>query len=196
MANTIKMKAPAGVFSYTTQRGTVVTPDLNTGLCDMDQQDVDNAITAGFTPARMIFLNVAGTGNGADTTEDVLATFSLPKNTLGSLARGIRVCAYFHCAANADNKTMRLYFGANSIATPTAATNNKNAYLELDVYFSSAGHQQVLGNGVVDVTPVTPTFVAGTDDETTALTIKATGQAGTGNANDIVCEAMTVELIP
>lgn len=145
---------------------------------------------------QVVNFNVAGAGNGADTTEDVLATYSLPANTLKAAGgRYLRIRAWFKCAANADNKTMRLYFGSEVIATPTAATNGKNAFLELNVFRTGASAQVVTGMGVVDTTPVTPLSITGTETDTAAIVIKATGQAGTGNANDIVCSAFTVELI-
>lgn len=143
----------------------------------------------------VIYISTTSTGNGADTTEDTLATFSLPANTLLNTGEALRIRAFGTCAANGDNKTMKLYFGASVVATPTAATNNKNWELELIVVKSGANTQAVLGRGLVDTTPVTPYFNAGADTDTAAITIKCTGQAGTGNANDIVLKGFIVEQI-
>lgn len=138
-------------------------------------------------------LNLTSTGNGADTTEDTLATYSLPANTLGTTMRGLKIRAWGTCAANADNKTMKLYFGSEVIATPTAATNAKNWWLEMEVYHSGANAQVVVGRGIVDTTSVTPLVTTGTESESAAIVIKVTGQAGTGNANDIVIKAFVIE---
>lgn len=167
-----------------------------TGITDPNFQ----AGTGGafFNPIGQIYAGVTSTGTTAVTTEEVLQTFALPANSLtantyANKRRGVRVRAWGTTAANANNKTMKLYFGASVITTPTAATNNKNWYLELLVYRNAAGTQVVLGSGQVDTTVVTPYFAAGTDDDTTALTIKCAGTNGTASANDIVCKAMIVD---
>ena len=146
---------------------------------------------------QVLNFNVAQGATGADTTEDVLATYSLPANTLKAAGgRMLRIRAWFKLAANANNKTMKLYFGGQTIATPTAATNAKNAYLELNVFRLGASSQCVVGVGQVDVTPVTPfTNNAATETDTAAIVIKATGQSGTGTASDVICTAMVVEMI-
>lgn len=141
-------------------------------------------------------LQTTSTGNGADTTEDVLQTYNLPANTFGaSGAKLVRITATGHTAANADNKTVRLYFGSEVIATPTAATNNKGWWLQLEVTRTGASTQRVTGCGQVDTTSVTPLSATGAETETAAITIKCTGQAGTGNANDILCDQMIVEVL-
>jgi hypothetical protein len=124
-------------------------------------------------------------------------TYSLPANTIKDKGgRYLRIIARGRCAANADNKTMKLYFGSSVITTPTAATNNKKWYLELEVFRTGSSTQYVSGSGIVDVTPVSPfTNTASAETDTAAIVIKCTGTNGTAAANDIVCEALTVELI-
>lgn len=153
-------------------------------------------------PEGVLIINTTSTGNGADTTEDTLMTFSLPANVFGaqvpSSGQGfpaLRIKAWGTTAANTDNKTMRLYFGSEVVATPAAATNNKNWSLELVVIRTGASTQVVFGNGLVDVTPVTGYVATGAETETAAITIKLTGQAGTGNANDIVAKGLIVEVL-
>jgi hypothetical protein len=90
---------------------------------------------------------------------------------------------------------MKLYFGSEVITTPTAATNGKNWELELEVYRSGTSTQVVFGNGVVDVTPVTPLVTTGAEAETAAITIKITGTDGTSSANDIVAKGLIVEML-
>lgn len=143
--------------------------------------------------ATLLSLNTTSTGNGADTTEDVLMTYSLPANTLGTTARGLKITAWGNTAANADNKTIKLYFGSEVIASPTAATNNKGWYMYMEVYHTGANAQVAFGYGQVDTTAVTPLITTGAETESSAIVIKVTGTAGTGNANDIVAKAMIVE---
>lgn len=153
------------------------------------------AVTPGANGVLNSQVSAAGAGNTADTNEDVLFTYSLPANTLVNTGKGLRITAWGKTAANADNKTMKLYFGSEVITTPTAATNNKGWWLELDVFRTGASTQQVFGLGQVDTTAVTVYSAAGAETETAAITIKVTGTAGTANANDILCFGMVVETI-
>jgi hypothetical protein len=154
-----------------------------------------NAVNGSFGQAGLLFSYYTATGNGADTTEDTLATFSLPANTFATTGEMLRIRAWGKTAANGDNKTMKLYFGASVVTTPTAATNNKGWFLQLEVIRSGASTQQVFGTGLVDTTAVTPYYNAGADTDTAAIVIKCTGQAGTGNANDILLEGMVIETV-
>lgn len=151
--------------------------------------------TSAFNPEGVLSVNTTSTGNGADTTEDTLLTFSLPAKALSANKKGIKVRAWGTTASNADNKTIKLYFGSEVITTPTAATSGKGWELELEVYRTGSSTQVVFGNGQVDVTPVTPLITTGAETDTATITIKVTGQAGTGNANDIVAKGLIVEML-
>lgn len=161
---------------------------------------INPAIAAGqggstVNPEGVLSVNLTSTGNTADTSEDTLLSYSLPAKTLSAINKGIRIRAWGTTATNADNKTMRLYFGSEVIATATAATSNKGWTLELEVFKNGASTQVVFGKGQVDVTNVTPLVTTGAETDTAAITIKVTGQAGTGNANDIVCKGLIVEML-
>lgn len=132
---------------------------------------------------------------GAGTSEQTLYTYTLPPNTLKTAGQTLHIKCYGVTAANGNNKTMKLYFGTTSVASPTAATNNKGWFMNLDVTRGASGAVQITqGAGQVDTTAVTPAVAAGTDDMTTALTIKCTGTDGSDSAGDIVGKAMTVEI--
>ena len=146
-------------------------------------------------PAGVLSVNLTSTGNTADTTEDTLMTYSLPAKTLSATNKGLKIRAWGNTAANADNKTIKLYFGSEVITTPTAATNNKGWELELEVYKNGASTQVVFGKGIVDTTSVTPLITTGAETDTSAIVIKVTGTAGTGNANDIVAKGLIVEML-
>ena len=134
-------------------------------------------------------------GTGADTTEDTLYTYSLPANALKTPGQTLHVHCWGATGATVNNKTMKLYFGASTITTPTAATNAKGWDMRLDVTRAATGATQVVvGNGSVDVTPITTFNNAGTDDMTAGITIKCTGTNGTAAANDVAGKGMTVEM--
>jgi hypothetical protein len=160
---------------------------------------ISPAIAAGsggstVNPEGVLSVNTTSTGNGADTTEDTLLTYTLPAKTLIG-TKGLKIRAWGNTAANADNKTVKLYFGTNVITTPTAATSGKGWELELEVFRTGTSTQVVFGSGVVDVTPVTPLVTTGAQTDTGAIVIKVTGTAGTANANDIVAKGLIVEML-
>lgn len=151
------------------------------------------ALMASVVPLSVI---TTGLGNGADQTEDVLATYSLPANSFGAKGiQGLYIQAWGHCATNGDTKQMNLYFGTAEMSTPAAATSNKNWYLELTVFRTAASVFTVLGQGDVDLTAVTPfRSIALAATETAAIIIKCTGQDTSANtANAIVCDLMLVQ---
>lgn len=146
-------------------------------------------------PEGVLFVNLTSTGNTADTTEDTLLTYTLPAKTLSATNKGLKIRAWGATAANADNKTMKLYFGSEVITTPTAATSAKGWELELEVYKNGTNTQVVFGKGQVDLTNVTPLVTTGAETDTSTILIKLTGQAGTANANDIVAKGLIVEML-
>lgn len=146
-----------------------------------------------FHPMGVIYTTTATASTAGGTTEQTLGTYSLPANALDVAGRRVRIRASFHFATNGNNKTVKLYFGASVIASAAAATSNKNGWLELNVAKTGASTQTVWGMGQVDTTMITPYLNAGTDTDTAAIVIKATGTDGTDSAGDIVLEDMAVE---
>lgn len=151
--------------------------------------------TSNFEPEGILSVNTTSTGNGADTTEDILMSYSLPAKTLSATGKGLKIRAWGICAANTENKTMKLYFGSEVIATATAATNNKNWFLELEVFKTGASAQVVFGQGQVDTTNVTPYVTTGAETDTAAITIKITGTSGTATASNIIAKGLVVEVM-
>src|SRR6185369_2057528 len=61
--------------------------------------------------ARMINTPVASVGNGADTTEDTLQTFSIPAATLRTVGDRLRIVAGGTYGATTDSKTVKVKIG-------------------------------------------------------------------------------------
>lgn len=146
-----------------------------------------------------LYGNGVVSATGAGTSEQTLYTYTLPANTLANAGDSLRVECSAATAANANNKTLKLYFGASVISTPTAALNAQNVYLTYTVTRgASATAQAFVGNGMSgtgSITPVAVVNTAGTDDMSTALVIKCTGTDATDSAGDISGKMMFVELI-
>lgn len=142
-------------------------------------------------------VDLTSTGNGADQTEDTLIQYSIPANTMGANGvQGFHIRAWGTTAANGDNKTIKLYFGAALISSGVQTINAKNWYLELWIYRSGANTQVVLGEGQMDTTSLTPTVTTATETETAAIITKITGQETTAStASSIVAKALIVEAI-
>lgn len=142
-------------------------------------------------------VSIAGVGNGADTTDDVLFTYSMPANTFNQTAHGVRIRAWGVSAANGQNKTAKIFFGGTTcISTGVVTINAKGWYLEATVLRSGSNTQLSFGGGVSDATQLSINKQAPSETETGAIVIKVTGASGTsGSANDLLGHGMTVEAL-
>lgn len=135
-------------------------------------------------------------GTTAVTTEEDLWTYSLPAGALNADGRGVRIIAWGTFAANANNKTVKVYFGAtnNSSASYTTAPNGTLWKFTVDILRGSATTQ--FGSSLFSAGGLSGTnIMAPTETLSGAVTIKVTGQNGTAVANDIVFRGGYVETI-
>lgn len=131
-------------------------------------------------------------GNGADTSEDQLFTFSLPAGALAVAPNGLSIRAFGTLANNGDSKTVRLYFGSQSYSLGTVTTANVGWKVDMTVFKTGANTQTILCQGMIGATPIALTVIAGTQTDTSPIVVKVTGQAGAANANDIVANLLAV----
>lgn len=145
------------------------------------------------------------TGTIADTNETVLWTYTLPANSLNANGTKIRIRAWGACAANANNKTMRLYFGATVLnLSGTAAFNNNTFQYDAIVIRTGAATQVALavgdtataGAGLAGTNLGNHIQTAPTEDTTAAIVVKVTGQNAVASANDILLKGAVVEFGP
>src|SRR6516164_8172475 len=66
--------------------------------------------------------SAAGVGNGADVTEDVLFTVTLPANCLDIVGRQVLVEAAGQIGALSATKNLKVYFGSTVLANFAATT--------------------------------------------------------------------------
>src|SRR5258708_28269492 len=89
-------------------------------------------------------VSIAGAGNGADTTEDTLFTFTIPANAFDTLGRGVMVSAFGTTGTSAHTKTVRMYFGTGVSFTLAIGTIASSAWnMQLQVYKGSAVNTQI-----------------------------------------------------
>lgn len=143
----------------------------------------------------VLHVNTTQNGTAADTNETDLWTYTLPANTLNADGKAIRITAWGTTGATANNKTIRLKFGAGTPRThgPTAA-NNVGWVITVIVVRTGASTQLSTGTGIFsEVSPGTQVVGSLAEDTATAITIKVTGQNGTAAADDIVFRGAIVE---
>lgn len=147
-----------------------------------------------FGPNGNIFTFFGAAGNGADTTEDILKSFSLPANSLDTTNRCIYIYAWGTYANNTNTKAAKLYFGSTSIAAATG--NNTSWALEMVIGKSAANAQRINSQNITGTTHGGTTTATGSETDTAAITIKVTGQDSTSaTANAIVLNGMFVNFM-
>ena len=162
--------------------------------------DAQAAMKAGDSAGRTItvgghlFTDSTSVGN-VGAGEDDLMTTTLVANSLSADNKMLRVQAWGNLAANANNKHIRFVFGTTKLTLSSAATNDNPWTATVWVIRDGAGSQLMggwigteTGNQVEVVQDITVS-----EDETTALTVKFTGEATT--TNDIKQNFMLVELL-
>ena len=148
-----------------------------------------------------LFTSGVSVGNGADLTEDIIKTFSVPGNTLLNIGDKLHIVAAGAFAASTDAKTARIRFGGISGTILNAASGNAAGQTswtaEAWITITSVGNFAFAGMGVTVGAP-TGGGASGTAalDLTAAQTLAVTGQnATTSTAGSITCTYFQVELI-
>ena len=182
--------------------GIALNATTNAGdLCDVVLMNPDDftLATSGVTikPAGLLSAQASstGVGTGADTTEDTLYTYSMAGSSLVAVGDTIRVTAFGNTAANANNKTIKVYFGASSYTTGAAAANAKPWRITATIVKTGSNTQTITFSGNFNATELAPTTVAATETDTGAIVIKTTGTNGTASASDAVANGQLVEAL-
>jgi hypothetical protein len=175
-------------------------------------QQTGSALTGGARSGGNISVTVtaAGQGNGADTTDDVIATFALAANSLDVAGRQAVITALGKTAANANNKRIKLWWGTTTqtlgvavaggtliadsgVVTTNAGGWNLNA---LVTKYGAAGANTQVGQGAIVVgISHTGTQVPAllTAPENAIINITVTGSSPTtGAANDVLAQMLDV----
>lgn len=141
--------------------------------------------------------NTGSASTTAVTTQEDLMTYSIPANTL-KVGQKVRLTAWGTTAANANTKTVRLWFGANSVIDHSGTWNATPWRFTADIVVLTVGGAATQEYyGVAFPTALVQTVRQGTaaNADNVAITVKCTGQNGTAAAGDIVCQGFTVEIL-
>jgi hypothetical protein len=143
-----------------------------------------------------IFMSTTTVGTDADTVEKDLQSKTVAANTMVATNQGLYIIAWGRFAATATTKHIRLYYGSTVIYDNGVTTyNNLNWMLEGWVYRTGAATQKALGKGLVVSESPGLQITSPTETLSGTVAVRVTGQNGTGNLNDILCDGMRVDYI-
>lgn len=140
-----------------------------------------------------VFASSAGAGNGANTTEDVLLTTSLPPNSLDIVGRELNIQAWGSIAAASATKTARVYFGSTVLASIAATTTQTGVwYVDASIIKTGAGTQTAvvtIDTNISGSLVRAVSILAPTESDVAAIVLRATGQSSVATANLVTCNA-------
>lgn len=130
------------------------------------------------------------TGN-VTTGEDDLHSYTIPANMLNADGQSIEVEAVVACAANGNNKQVKLKYGATTIAdSGVIAQNGGSMVLRARITRTAAATQRALGT-VSASTYVAPLFTTPAETLSGTVVLKLTGE-GT-DTNDLVAKVTSIK---
>lgn len=141
----------------------------------------------------VIYSLSASSGTSSGTSEQTLASYSLPGGALQNVGDRIRISGSFVAAANGNNKTYKVYFGSESISSGTQTNNGTGVPFTMDVSKTGSSTQTVTATMSVGTSLIAPVETWGTETDTAPITIKATGTDGSASAGDIAIMDLKVE---
>ena len=148
-----------------------------------------------------LFVTGALTGNGSDTTEDPLQSFTVPANTLRNNGDQLRITVGGGVIASTDSKVVKVHWNTITGTQVYNTTLNTAAMSRwsciINIVKTGTGTQSFSTVGSVGSSAASGAL-SGTapQNETLALPIVVTGQNSTNpTPNSITCQFMYVEFI-
>lgn len=168
--------------------------------CDENNANCFDAVNATLISDNPIYsqnISFSSAGN-VGVGEDDLISYTIPANTLSS-GKGLRFTAWGEGANNGNAKTVRCYFGAQSLFGDGTllAGSPQDWYVKSNIFFVSSGNHLFRGslerNTAVLVNVIFADTGYSTEDETGSIVLKCTGEGVSDN--DIVQYGSFVEII-
>jgi hypothetical protein len=147
--------------------------------------------------SRTLYATGTLVGNGADTTEDTLQSYTLPAGALANVGDRIRITAGGTFAGSTDSKVARVRFGPSasqaSNGTSASATSWEITY---DILKTGSNTQTTNSKGLTNNSAITVTSGLATVTDTAAITITVTGVNNTNPvAGSVACRYFVVEYL-
>lgn len=142
----------------------------------------------------MISVNHAA-GSSLAASETNLGNASIPANTLYKNGQCVRIRAQGRTAANANNKTVKLYIsGLEIFSTGAVAGNSVGWYIEAYIVRTALNVQKVIANGLIQGGTYTCTETDMTFPDNGDMVVAVTGIAPTADG-DVTRDLTTVEVL-
>lgn len=161
-------------------------------------QDVWKALRGGLgiSIGGVLNKNTTSASNSGTGATDLI-TYDLSKNTLSSNGDLLEIEAWGTYAANANNKTVSLVFGGQTILTTGAIAANGGSWsIKAKIIRTASSTQEIISEIISSNSSVSEsaTRTAGTQDLTSINTIKCVGTGGA--SSDITQYALIIKLTP
>ncbi len=156
--------------------------------------EVDTSTYGGTSRSGVISTLVATVATGANQTETDLFTYTFPASAFTSSSAVIRLRFWYVTGANANLKTVKVYFGGTVVASRAVAdnaltwdwvTNIMRVTTNSQVAFTTRSTSTA---GAVEIGTAAIT-------ESTAIILKVTGQNGASVASDISFRGAVLEFL-
>jgi hypothetical protein len=128
------------------------------------------------------------------TTKQVLASYSLPANSLSARLKGLRIIALATTATNANPKSFGLNFGATICATQSAPVNAGTMRLEVTLFKTGANTQDCAGLSTTSTGALNQIHATASEIDTGPITIAVWGRTPT-MTRDLTFRSLWVEFI-
>lgn len=154
----------------------------------------------GSSKTKRLYITGASVGNGADTTEDTLQSFTLPAGLLANVGDSVRIFAGGTFAASTDTKRVRLKIGGQVVnGFHQGTTTGAIAWaLDCSIVKTGSSTQAYVSLGSVQSTAGQDGTAVGTLSltDTSTIVVSITGQnQSTSTANSITCQLISVDYI-
>jgi len=169
--------------------GTIETTTISNSTITIP---IGTSVLSGFL-ASQINEDMVAVGN-IGVGEDDLITYSMPASVLSEDGDTLDITAFGTVAANANNKTIKLYFGSTVlIDTGAVAANSGSWYINSKIARISVTSEKAITEIISDNLLIidSASFKSPTADTAAAIEIKCTGEATSDN--DIVQEGLIIK---
>lgn len=144
--------------------------------------------------AGLLYVNATAVTT-AGTSEETFYTYTLPGGYLSQNGQSVRVRCHAQTGANANNKTLTVYFGASTATTGVQANNANGAFIDYIATRTGAATQVMVSEirGGTTAAATTSVLATATPTETLSGDIVIRCTATDATAGGVLGKMMTVE---
>lgn len=190
------LTAGSAKIAVTNGNGVSGNPTVDLGTVGASDVGLSNVVNV--TQERLLYNAWSGSNTGTGETD--LVNYSLPAGTLSADGKKLRLRIFVSFAANANSKTVRIYFGSTVMTFPNAvAVNGGNGLYLLEVTRTGASAQSLTGrlsyanSNTGNEGGNSNRYEAPAENTANAITIKVTGQGSA--TGDVLLRDFSVEAL-